>query len=235
MTTLQNKIVVVVGGSSGIGFGVALAALQSFASVVIIASSNADRVAGAVARLQAHKLPGEVRGEVLDAKDAAAVKKFALSLGAIDHVAWTSGDVQKLDSTDAFSVRFWGPLILAQNATFRPGGSLTFTSGILDVKPRAGRVVSAGVCSALEGLAKGLAVDLAPIRVNVIGPGAIETEIWDKVPIAVQDQFRKELEKNQLIKRIGEPQEIAEAYLFLMKCGYITGERINVDGGVALA
>lgn len=95
MTTLQNKIVVVVGGSSGIGFGVALAALQSLASVVIIASSNAERVAGAVARLQAHRLMGKVRGEVLDAKDSAAVKDFAIRLGASDHVARTSGDVQK--------------------------------------------------------------------------------------------------------------------------------------------
>lgn len=93
MSTLQNKTVVVVGGSSGIGFGVALAALQSLASVVIIASSNAERVAGAVARLQAHNLPGAVRGEVLDAKDAAAVKEFGVRLGAVDHVAWTSGDM----------------------------------------------------------------------------------------------------------------------------------------------
>ena len=93
MATLQNKIVLVVGGSSGIGFGVALAALQSLASTVIIASSNAERVAGAVARLQAHKLPGEVRGEVVDAKDAAALKAFAAHVGAVDHIAWTSGDV----------------------------------------------------------------------------------------------------------------------------------------------
>lgn len=102
MATLHNKTIVVVGGSSGIGFGVALAALQSHAGVVIIASSNAERVTSAVARLQSHKLNCEVRGEVLDAKDAAAVKQFAVGLGAIDHVAWTSGDVQKLDSTGTF-------------------------------------------------------------------------------------------------------------------------------------
>ncbi len=90
--TLQEKKIAVVSGSSGIGFGVALAALQSLANTVIIASSNAERVAGAVARLQAHKLPGEVRGEVVDAKDAAAVKTFGERLGTVDHIAWTSGD-----------------------------------------------------------------------------------------------------------------------------------------------
>ncbi len=79
MATLQNKTVVVVGGSSGIGFGVALASLQSQASVVVIASSNASRVAKAVERLQSHKLPGEVRGEVLDGKDPAAIKTLPLA------------------------------------------------------------------------------------------------------------------------------------------------------------
>lgn len=93
MSTLQNKTVVVVGGSSGIGFAVALAALQSQASTVIIASSNAERVAGAVKRLESHKLPGEVRGEVLDARDTTAVKEFSGRIGIVDHVAWTSGDV----------------------------------------------------------------------------------------------------------------------------------------------
>ena len=93
MATLQNKKIVVVGGTSGIGFGVALAALQSQASVVIVASSNPERVAKAVVRLQSHKLPGEVRGEVLDAKDPAAIKAFTERIGTVDHIAWSSGDV----------------------------------------------------------------------------------------------------------------------------------------------
>ena len=93
MTSLQNKTVLIVGGSSGIGFAVARAALQSLARTVIIASSNAERVAGAVARLQAHAPSGEVRGEVVDAKDAGALKEFAARVGAVDHVVWTSGDV----------------------------------------------------------------------------------------------------------------------------------------------
>lgn len=93
MSTLQSKTIVVVGGSSGIGFAVALAALQSLASVVIIASSNSERVSSAVERLRSHKLPGEVRGEVLDATDPVSVKEFALHIGTVDHIAWTSGDV----------------------------------------------------------------------------------------------------------------------------------------------
>lgn len=93
MATLQGKTVVVVGGTSGIGFAVALAALQSLAGTVIVASSDAERVANAVKRLHTHELPGEVRGEVVNAKDAIALKAFAERIGAVDHVAWTSGDV----------------------------------------------------------------------------------------------------------------------------------------------
>ncbi len=121
---------------------------------MIIASSNAERVAGAVARLQAHKLPGEVRGEVVDAKDAAALKAFAAHVGAVDHIAWTSGDVPASVElamasaycsqithparvapltgeilTGLFTVRFWGPMILAQSATINAGGSFTLTGG----------------------------------------------------------------------------------------------------------
>lgn len=93
MTNLQNKTILVVGGSSGIGFAVARVALQSLARTVIIASSSPERVAGAVARLQAHALAGEVRGEVVDSKDVSALKEFAERVGAVDHVVWTSGDV----------------------------------------------------------------------------------------------------------------------------------------------
>ncbi|KJA26778.1 hypothetical protein HYPSUDRAFT_63558 [Hypholoma sublateritium FD-334 SS-4] len=243
MATLQNKTVVVVGGSSGIGFGVALAALQSLASVVIIASSNASRVSNAVERLKSHKLPGEVRGEVLDARDAVAIKEFAAKIGVVDHVAWTSGDLPPglLDGTTpgqafydgAFTVRFWGPYIFVQSARFHPGGSLTLTSGSLDTKPRPGLSATSGVVAALEGLTKGLAVDLAPVgvRVNVVGSGAI----WDHFPSEMKESFDQLVKNSQLIGRLGTPSEIAEAYIFLMKCGYITGQRVNVDGGIALA
>lgn len=167
MATLQNKTIVVVGGSSGIGFAVALASLQSSAERVIIASSNESRVNGAVARLKSHNFPGEVCGEFVDAKDSAEIKTFADRIGTVDHIVWTSGDIPSksaeahvlpftnvetpeqgqseltqmysiihtkplinLHYSDAFSVRFWGPFVLAKHAKFHPGGSLTLTSGM---------------------------------------------------------------------------------------------------------
>ncbi|PPQ90792.1 hypothetical protein CVT25_012621 [Psilocybe cyanescens] len=233
MASLQNKTVVVVGGSSGIGFAVALAALQSLASAVIIASSNQARVSEAVERLKSHKLPGEVRGEVLDAKDSEAVKVFADGLGTVDHIVWTSGDVpggstgqpafpfSNVESVEqgqaVFSVRFWGPFILAKHAKFHPGGSMTLTAGLAGLRPRPGSPLASSVTTALDGLTRGLAVDLAPVRVNLINPGIIDTEILDKLMGDKKETVVKVFIDKTILKRSGEPSEIAEAYLFLMK------------------
>ncbi|PPQ69550.1 hypothetical protein CVT25_000867 [Psilocybe cyanescens] len=227
MATLQKKTVVVVGGSSGIGFGVALAALQSLASVVIIASSNRIRVDEAVERLKGYKLSGEVRGEVLDAKDSAAVKAFSIGLGTVDHIVWTSGDVPSghaggtpystvqspEEGQAAFAVRFWGPFILAKHAKFHPGGSLTLTSGMAGQKPPPGGSVVSSFSAALDGLTRGLAVDLAPVRVNLVCPGVI----FDKLLGEMKDMALEAFKSKILFKRAGEPSEVAEAYLFLMK------------------
>ncbi|KAF8169804.1 short-chain dehydrogenase/reductase SDR [Pholiota molesta] len=247
-TTLENKTVVIVGGSSGIGFAVALASLQSLASLVVIASSNTERVSKAVERLQAHNLPGAVRGEVLDAKDDAAIKEFVVRLGEVDHIVWTSGDKSKVgqlhfprvdlqQARAAFDVRFWGPLAVAQNAKFRRGGSLIITMGPALIKPQPTMAIFAAVTGSIQGVVRSLAVDLAPqgIRVNAVSPGGVDTELWDDFPAETKEVFLKGFEDQLLIKRIAEPQEIAEAYIFLMKCGYITGQRIDVDGGIALA
>ncbi|PPQ94972.1 hypothetical protein CVT25_004217 [Psilocybe cyanescens] len=249
MATLQNKTVVVVGGSSGIGFAVALASLQSLASLVIIASSNKSRVEDAVARLKAHKLPGEVRGQVLDAKDSEAVKVFAGGLGPVDHIVWTSGDTPKSQSgglpysniesveegQGVFAIRFWGPFILAKHAKFHPGGSLTLTTGVAAERPFPGSPLASGAATALEGLTRGLAVDLAPIRVNSVCAGLINTELVDKLFGDQKDNMVKAFTPKILLHRVGEPSECAEAYLFLMKCGYITGQRVDVEGGYFLA
>ena len=105
MSTLQGQTILIVGGSSGIGFGVALASLKSLASKVIIASSSSERVKNAVDRLQNHGYTGKVEGRTLDAKDFAAVKKFMEEVGEIDHLVWTSGepiqDMMQLVMSDA--------------------------------------------------------------------------------------------------------------------------------------
>ncbi|KAF9483318.1 short-chain dehydrogenase/reductase SDR [Pholiota conissans] len=243
MSTLENKTVVVIGGSSGIGFAVALASLQSFASPVIIASSSEERVKKAVERLKAHNLPGVIRGEVVDATNSASIKDLIGRLGEVDHIVWTSGNKVNAHFPDfepemgraAFDVRFWGPFTVAQTAKIRPGGSLVLTMGPSLIRPQPTMSVWASVTGALDGLIRGLAVDLAPIRVNAVSPGGVDTEFFDDLPSNTKDVLLKNYSDKLLIKRFGQPEEIAMAYIFLMKCGYITGQRIDVDGGIALA
>ncbi|KAF8514010.1 short-chain dehydrogenase/reductase SDR [Hysterangium stoloniferum] len=243
MSTLEGKNVLIFGGSSGIGYAVAEGSLKSLASLVIIASSNAERVNSAVNSLEKGNLgPGRVCGEVIDAKDQSALKEFVSNIGEFDHIVWTSGDYfdvgfpnVELDvAKSAFDVRFWGPVLVAQHAKFRKGGSLTLTTGSALVKPRPGWSIVVGVAGAIDGLTRGLAVDLAPIRVNSICPGAVKTEMWDTIPAEQRSHLHKQTAGRTLLKRIGEPAEIAEAYLFVMKCEYITGQRIEVDGGYIL-
>lgn len=101
MATLETKTILIFGGSSGIGYAVAEACLKSRASLVIIVSSNVDRVTAAVRRLEAAELGvGKVHGEVVDATDLAAVKEFVTRIGEIDHVVWTSGDKLTLGFPD---------------------------------------------------------------------------------------------------------------------------------------
>jgi len=247
MATLSGQRILVVGGTSGIGFAVAKLSLLSVASHVIVVSSSASKVEGAVSRLQAiiteNKLSGRVTGDVLDASDTVKVQAYVKELGEIDHLVWTSGDPLKLGfpnidlerAKGAFDVRFWGAVAAAQVANIRPGGSIILTVGTVVVKPGKSWSIAAGVAGAVDSLTRGLAVDLAPIRVNVISPGAIDTELWDSLPPAVKEKRFEDVAAQSLVKRIGEADAVAEAYLFCMKCNYITGQRIEVDGGARYA
>jgi len=247
MATLQGKSILVVGGSSGIGFAVAKAALIERAGRVIIASSSQARLNDAVQRLAAAlekaglaaSEVGKVSAEVVDARDTASVKALVERAGAIDHLIWTSGDPLRLNFTeidlaknkDVFDVRFWGAAAAAQSAKINPGGSIILTEGSVLTRPRKGWSLMAGVIGSVDSLTRGLAVDLAPVRVNVVCPGFVKTELWDPIPTEVKEKMFADAEKALLVRHVAEPEEIAEAYLFLMKCAYITGQRIEVDGG----
>jgi NAD(P)-dependent dehydrogenase (short-subunit alcohol dehydrogenase family) len=238
--TLEDKRVLVIGGSSGIGFAVAKAALEDGARVTI-ASSSAERVRAAVERL------GDGEGVRLDVTDEAAVEAYFAASGEVDHIAFTAADWAQVDHTglagvdlagaaDLFRVRFWGALAVAKHAAtrVRPGGSITLTNGMAAHRPQKGLAVAVAMAGAVEHLVLGLAVELAPIRVNGVCPGAIRTEAWDEVP----EDFRRVQEARlagQLLPRVGEPAEVAQAYVYLMRGGYTTGQTLRVEGGWSLS
>ncbi|EIN04903.1 short chain dehydrogenase [Punctularia strigosozonata HHB-11173 SS5] len=244
---LRGKRVVIVGGSSGIGFGVAKLALTAGASV-IISSSNQTKVDAAVKRLVDLDVGGPVEGKVLDVKGGeSAVKAFFEALPEFNHLIWTAGDFFPLnypngDLTgvqDTFVVRTLGPIYAGKYAPSRmpksSDSSIILTCGSVSRKPSKGMAIGAAVSGATERFAKGLAVELAPIRVNAVSPGAVQTELWDALPAESVQALLSTLTQKLLVQHVADADEAAEPYLYLMRSAYVTGEVVNVDGGAVLA
>jgi NAD(P)-dependent dehydrogenase (short-subunit alcohol dehydrogenase family) len=190
---MQDKRVIVLGGTSGIGWEVARRSAGQGAQVVI-ASSSAERVRKAVA-----DLGGKAEGRALDLADEPSIQAFFQTTGAFDHLVFTAGDTLRLSelaSTDlqqarrAFDIRYWGALAAVKygSAHIRAGGSIVLTTGIAGARPRKGWVFGASVCGAMDGLTRALAVELAPIRVNAVSPGIVRTNLWQNIPEQDRDR-----------------------------------------------
>jgi NAD(P)-dependent dehydrogenase (short-subunit alcohol dehydrogenase family) len=236
---LQDKRVVVLGGSSGIGLAVAEQAASQGASV-IIASSSAERVQKAVA-----SIGGGAQGQAVDLSDERAVATFFSKLGTFDHLVFTAGDslhLHDLAATDlqqarrAFELRYWSALAAVKYGSpqIRKGGSVVLTTGIAGRRPQSGWVMAASVCGAIEALTRALAIELAPIRVNAVSPGVVRTNLWQNMSSAEREQLFESVGKRLPVGRIGEAHDIAQAYLFLMQEGFGTGQTVVVDGGTLL-
>jgi len=238
--SLEGKRVVVLGGSSGLGLAVAYAAAAEGASIVI-ASSRQARVDKAL-----RALPAGSEGQVLDLADEPSVKALFAKLGGFDHLLFTAGETLQLGplpeteiavARGFFNLRFWGAYMAAKygSGSIRPGGSIVFTSGMAGARPRPGWSLGASVCAAMEGLTRALAVELAPIRVNIVAPGLVKSPLWANVPEAQRENMYRDAAGKLPVGHVGEPEEVAEAYLYLMQQTYITGQVLTVDGGGTLA
>ena len=237
---LHNKRVVILGGSSGIGLAVAEQAASQGAKLVI-ASSNAERVQKAI-----ESLGGNAQGHTLDLSDEQAVETLFAKLGAFDHLVFTAGDslhLHNLATTDlkqarrAFELRYWAALAAVKygSKNISKGGSVVLTTGVAGQRPQKGWVVAASVCGTIDALTRALAVELAPIRVNAVSPGVVRTNLWQSMSAAEREQMYESVGKSLPVGRVGEPYDIAQAYVFLMQEGFGTGQILVVDGGTVLA
>lgn len=237
---LKSARILVVGGGSGIGFAVAEAAKGEGADVTI-ASTNPEKLAAAAGRL------GGVPTVTLDLTNEASVGAYFAGSGQFDHIVSTAGDWGKarrgpftemnLDDAQAlFGVRFWGAAKLAKHGAqaLSSAGSLTLTSGMSAFRPQKGTVMATAMAGSVAHLIYGLAVEMAPVRVNGVFPGGVATEIFQGLPETMR-QAEEARFATQPIPRIGHPDEVAQAYIYLMKCGYTTGQVLQVDGGGMLA
>jgi NAD(P)-dependent dehydrogenase (short-subunit alcohol dehydrogenase family) len=238
MATLMGKKIVVVGGSSGIGLGVAAAALKNGAELVIVGRSK-EKLQAAERTLDAD---GGVRILAADMTIEAEVARLFEEVGAFDHLVATAGILPPEDpigSADMNGVRqlvenkLIGAVILAKHAVHNltVGGSMTFTSGInKDRPPVPGGAVVAAIAGSFSYFARALALELAPTRVNIVSPGWVDSPMWDIAGDAKAGIFA-EMAARLPAGRIAAPADVAPAYLYLMESDFTTGETIRIDGG----
>ncbi|KAF2161107.1 hypothetical protein M409DRAFT_28437 [Zasmidium cellare ATCC 36951] len=252
---LHGKRILVIGGSSGIGYAVAEGSLEHGAHITI-ASSNPDRVAQAVKKLQDAYPSAKDRivGHACNLNDEATLEDNIIHLLSqlpkdtkLDHVNWTAGEyvpptplaeasVSKIRS--AMTTRYIAPIILAKHLppylTASPDSSITLTTGIVTEKPIPGWSVIAGGRSAVIGLGKALALDMKPVRVNVVCVGAVETPSLDRLQGEAREKMFKALVDKSTTGRVAKPEMVAEAYLYCMRDGNVTGNVVVSSSGVLL-
>jgi NAD(P)-dependent dehydrogenase (short-subunit alcohol dehydrogenase family) len=236
--SLDGKRVVLFGASSGLGLATAIAARDAGATVTIVAR-NAERLAAAA--------DGIGKGTItaaLDAADADAVEALFADLGHVDHVASFTGEQPEgsVGATShelyqrALDARVWAARNLCASAVrcMPPTGSFTFCSGVSAWRPRRNRSAGAAATAAVESFGRAMAVELAPIRVNTVCPGAFDTPVLDRAfGDRKEDVLRPYLAQLPL-RRLGRPEELAHAVVFLMTATYVTGTVLHVDGGSLL-
>ncbi|MGJ4858983.1 SDR family oxidoreductase [Labrys sp. La1] len=242
MAALTGQKIIVVGGSSGIGLGVAKASLESGAEVLIVGRSP-GRLQAAERSLDAGR---RVRSFAADMTDEAGLARLFQEAGAFDHLVSTAGTPPPGDPigrTDMETVRCFvdnkliGAVMLAKHAvaTLRRGGSMTFTSGInKDRPPVPGGAVVSAIAGSFGFFARALALELAPTRVNIVSPGWVDTPMWDEIVGEAKSDFFAGMAGRLPVGRIAKPADIAPAYLYLMESAFTTGETIHIDGGQGL-
>lgn len=237
MSVLTGQRVLVVGGSSGIGLATARLAARQGAQVTI-ASRSEQRLRAAL-----NELPEGVSSLSLDLLDAAAVASFFEQGLEWDHVvvsgAETSmGAVRALPLNEARSAmdsKFWGAYLVARAARISKHGSLTLVSGILSSRPRPATGLQSAINAALEALGRGLALELAPTRVNTVSPGIIATPLWNTMDLSERDAMYARQTARLPAGRIGTGDDVAAAIVFVATNGFTTGATLHVDGGGLIA
>ncbi|MBL8377687.1 MAG: SDR family oxidoreductase [Burkholderiales bacterium] len=240
---MTGSKVVVVGGGSGIGLAVAKAAAAAGARVVI-AGRDAGKLAAA-----AREIGTNVATASADARDEGQLAALFAVQAPIDHLVVTVGpgstrqrytSFLEQPTTDAralFDNKFWAQYLCAKLAAphIAKGGSITLFGGGASRRPVKAMAALAAVQAAIEGLTRGMALDLAPVRVNAVAPGRIASSSFADMPDAARKEMLDKWAAGLPVGRIGLPEDAAAAALYLMGNAYTTGNILYVDGGHYLA
>lgn len=234
--SLRSARVLVLGGSSGIGEATALLAAQAGAQVTIASRTQAKLQAALL------RLPQGVQAAVLDASNALAVEGFFAQQDAWHFIVLAGSDTRSgsvrqlpLDAAQAaMQNKFWSAYHLGRFARLHTGGSLTFVSGVYSVRPSAQAVLQGAINAAVESLARGLALELAPLRVNTVSPSTTATPLWDRLGPAGRADKLALMRSRLPVGEVAQPSDIAQAIWYVATNRFATGSTVLVDGGDAL-
>ncbi|NUW44985.1 SDR family oxidoreductase [Nonomuraea rhodomycinica] len=237
-TRLKGQRLVVVGAGSHTGRAIAKAASAAGATVVL-AGPDLRKL-----EWTAGELSGPCEVHRLDLSDEGSIADFAGRLGRFDHLVSTAaipanGPLKDLDLAQvqrALSAKVIGPLLIAKHLSGQVSehGSFTFFSGVVAWRPAPARTVMATTNGALAFLVQALAVEIAPIRVNAVSPGIVDTGAWDGMGADKAAFLRGVAERNPA-RRVGSPEDLVKAVFYAMDNPYVTGTVLHVDGGGRLA
>jgi NAD(P)-dependent dehydrogenase (short-subunit alcohol dehydrogenase family) len=232
---LSGARVVIIGGSSGIGLATAKMA-HGLGARVTIAGRDAERLEAAKGQVG-----GDVDAVQLDVADELQVRELFASISHVDHVvslagAQVAGRITDVDLTrlrHPMEVRFWGSVHLCKYAAPRmgDGGSITLCSGVVAQRAMPGRSIGTASTSATEAFARAMALELAPVRVNAIRPGTVDTPLTTRLLGDRRDDYLAGEAKRLPVGRVGQAEDLAHAIRFLMENPFVTGITLTVDGG----
>lgn len=258
ISKLTGATILIIGGTSGLGFGLAEACVENNAGRIILSSSNQHKIDSAISRLGASYPDArtELVGLACDLGNQATFESNIDNLfnkieGNIDHVVFTAGGllnstpIEQLDFQSFVQtglVRFFAPIFVAKVALKRlspgPASSITFTSGVGGDKPIPGRPAINAYSAGLHGITRALALDFRPVRVNVISPCATDTELWDTVLGPNSQEKKAAIFKFQGTKvatgQVARVEDVVESYLYVLKDKNVTGTVVRTDGGTLI-
>ncbi|MDQ0192436.1 SDR family oxidoreductase [Paenibacillus wynnii] len=232
---LTNQKVVIIGGTSGIGLETAKQVIAQGAEVIIASRSEV--------KLQKAKelLGSSASSYALDMTQEEQVKSFFTSIGPFDHLVvsaaeTTGGAFLETDTTvvrKLFDNKFWGQYYAAKYGApnISSGGSITLFSGVVAYKTMIGSSMLGAVNAAISNLGQTLALELAPIRVNIVSPGIIDTPSRGKMPEETRNQFYASVAGKLPVKRVGRAEDVAQSVLYLIQNSFVTGTALHVEGG----
>jgi NAD(P)-dependent dehydrogenase (short-subunit alcohol dehydrogenase family) len=232
--SLEGASVLVVGGSSGFGEATARQTAQAGARVTI-ASRSSDKLRSAAARIG-----GQCATAELDVRDRTAIETFFKDRDPFDHIVVTAGQLppggaptleHMQEQADA---RFWSIVHISRNARFNENGSLTLVTGSATLRPPKGIAVLSAIGAAVNALCRGLALEMAPVRVNTVIPGPADTPLWDGMPADQRAARLEQIAKGLPLGRVGQAEDVAAQIVACMTNPFMTGSLVVLDAGASI-